>query len=250
MCLTTVFLPQFVDAEHGNYRLRRTSPCIDAAGWSATNAVIDLDGKLRMSGIAPDIGAYEYQYVFKPIPALALTATPAEVAAALSGSADDGLVKNITNAAQYVAYRQWALTVKDVDGISVAGTQTVKDSAYAWWSFALGTDKLLPGVLSSDAIRIESFGRAKETGKFEFVVSVADVGIGGGVTITDVNREAIIENLKNAIGVEGVAMLDGRSFSSDGIEVTFSVPIDGKARFVVTPPADMSNSFFMRVKMK
>ena len=242
--------PQFVDAEHGDYHLKQTSPCIDAAGWAATNAVMDLDGKPRVSGIAPDIGAYEYQYVASPIPELAPSATPADVATALSGSADDGLVANVTNAAQYAAYREWALAVKDVEGVSIAGAQTVKDSSRAWLSFALGTERLVPDVLTSDDIKIESFELTAEDGKFAFEVSIADVGIGEGVTITDANRDAIIGNIKKALGVEGATRLNESEFSSDNIEVTFDTPVDGKARFTAKPPANVGNSFFMRVKVK
>ena len=36
----------------------------------------------------------------------------------------------------------------------------------------------------------------------------------------------------------------------DQIDITFDAPVDGKARFTVTPPADADNSFFMRVKVR
>jgi len=242
--------PQFVDATNGNYRLLSTSPCIDAAGWAATNAVMDLDGNTRVSGIAPDIGAYEYQYAAEPIPELAANATPVEVAAALSGSADDSLVANVTNAAQYIAYREWALSVKNTNGVSGAGALMVKDSPRAWLSFALGADRLVPDVLTSDDIKIVSFEPMTEKGKFAFEVSIANVGIGEGVTITDVNREAIIGNMSKVLGIEGAAALEEGEFSPDNIIITFDVPSEGRARFIVTPPTDAGNSFFMRIKMK
>lgn len=248
--------PQFVDAEHGNYRLLPTSPCIDAAGWAATNAMIDLDGKPRVSGTAPDIGAYEYQNVVVPIPELAITATPAEVAAALSGSVDEDLAVNVTNATQYAAYREWALAVKDVDGISVAGAQMVKDSSRAWLSFALGADKLVPDVLTSEDIKIESIKPMGVDGIFALEVSIANVGIGCGVTITDANREAIMENMKKVLDVEGAARLDESEFSSSNVETTFDIPMDGKVRFRVRRRAGnnatwhVATSFFMRVKVQ
>ena len=40
------------------------------------------------------------------------------------------------------------------------------------------------------------------------------------------------------------------AFSSDNIDITFDTPVDGKAKFTVSPPADAGNSFFMRVKVK
>jgi len=53
--------PQFVDVASRNYRLLPGSDAIDAGtneAWMAT--ATDLDGNNRVSGSAPDIGAYEY----------------------------------------------------------------------------------------------------------------------------------------------------------------------------------------------
>ncbi len=53
--------PLFVDAAAGNYRLRRESPCINAATnhpWMA--GALDMDGRRRVRDGAPDIGCYEY----------------------------------------------------------------------------------------------------------------------------------------------------------------------------------------------
>ena len=58
------------------------------------------------------------------------------------------------------------------------------------------------------------------------------------------------ENLKKVLGIEGAATLSPSGFSSDNIDITFDTPLDGKARFTVSPPADAGNSFFMRVKVK
>ena len=54
--------PSFVDAAHGDFHLRKDSPCIDA-GDNAAPAVLadDFDGKIRPSGPFVDMGAYEYQ---------------------------------------------------------------------------------------------------------------------------------------------------------------------------------------------
>ena len=38
--------------------------------------------------------------------------------------------------------------------------------------------------------------------------------------------------------------------SSDNTEIEFDAPVDGKARFTVTPPADAGSVYFMRVKVK
>lgn len=95
-------------------------------------------------------------------------------------------------------------------------------------------------------MKIGSFSPTSTDGEFEFVVSVKDVNIGGG----SVAIETLKENLKKVLGVEGVARLDEIKFSPDNIEITFDAPVDGKARFTVSPPVDVGNSFFMRVKVK
>ena len=40
------------------------------------------------------------------------------------------------------------------------------------------------------------------------------------------------------------------TFSSDNIDITFDTPVNGKAKFTVSPPSDAGDSFFMRVKVK
>ena len=181
-----------------------------------------------------------------PIPELPLSATASDIVTALQGSADIRLTGNIKDVVTYSAYREWATTVKDVDGKNAAGKQTVKDSTRAWLSFALGADALIGRELSSGDVKIESFTLVSTEGKFEFIVSMNDVNIGGG----SVALETLKENLKKVLGVEGAATLSSGAFSSDNIDVTFDTPVDGKAKFTVSPPADASNSFFMRVKVK
>jgi predicted outer membrane repeat protein len=55
--------PLFVDGAGEDYRLQDESPCIDSAVASAipVNVTVDLDGKPRIVGSAPDRGAYEWQ---------------------------------------------------------------------------------------------------------------------------------------------------------------------------------------------
>lgn len=52
--------------------------------------------------------------VSDPIPELSATATASEVVTALEGSADAKLAANITTAAEYAAYRTWALGLEGV----------------------------------------------------------------------------------------------------------------------------------------
>ena len=187
-----------------------------------------VDGVTWMSGSVDD-----------PIPPVA---SDDDVAAALTGTADANVAANVANAAQYAAYRAWALSVTN----STITAQMIKESARTWLSYAFAADALIDKELTSDDVKIESFTPASTDGKFEFTVSVKDVNIGGG----SVAVEALKENLKKVLGVEGAATLSPDGFSSDNIEITFDAPVDGKARFTVSPPADAGKSFFMRVKVK
>ena len=178
-------------------------------------------------------------------PPLSEGATAADVESALSIGTDAGLT-NITDVAVYEAFRQWVDSVKGVDGTTAAGAQAVKDSTMAWLSFALGADRLIGRELKSEDVTIESFTPSQEKGAFELTVSVKDVDIGSG----SIAEETLKENLNKIFGVEGSKTLDQATFSADGVELIIEKPIDGKARFIASPPADAGNSFFMRVKVK
>ena len=124
--------------------------------------------------------------------------------------------------------------------------QMVKSSPNAWLSYALGASSLIEGELKSDDITISSFEPTGENSVFSFEVAIDNVNIGGG----SVAEAVLKENLKKVLGIEGAATLSPGAFSPDNIEITFDAPVDGKARFTVSPPADAGNSFFMRVNVK
>ena len=174
-----------------------------------------------------------------PIP---LVVSNDDLAAALAGTTDASLTVNVTNVAQYAAYRTWALSITN----ATTTAQMIKESTRTWLSYAFGADALIAKELTSDDVKIESFTPASTDGQFEFTVSVKDVNIGGG----SVEVETLKENLKKVLGIEGAATLSPGGFSSDNIDITFDAPVDGKARFTVSPPADAGSSFFMRVKVK
>jgi hypothetical protein len=55
--------PQFLDPSYGDYHLSANSPCVDAGDPALTlpSGARDLDSLPRLSGLAPDLGAYEFQ---------------------------------------------------------------------------------------------------------------------------------------------------------------------------------------------
>ncbi|HEV3229142.1 MAG TPA: choice-of-anchor Q domain-containing protein [Solirubrobacteraceae bacterium] len=63
--------PLFVDAPNGDYHQQAGSPTIDAGVADPLAGPVDLDGLNRVSGPAPDIGAYEHQVAapLNPVPA-------------------------------------------------------------------------------------------------------------------------------------------------------------------------------------
>ena len=182
------------------------------------------------------------------IPTLSTDAAPEDVVAALSGSVDVNLTANITNTTQYIAYRTWALALTN----GTVTAQTVKESVHAWLSYALGADALIEKEITSNDVQIVGFdvedggamGSSRPT--FAFEVAIDGVNIGGG----SVAEAVLKENLKKVLGIEGAKSLSSGAFSPDNIDITFNVPVDGKAKFTVSPPSDAGNSFFMRVKVK
>ena len=184
-------------------------------------------------------------------PELGPNATAAAVRSALSVGTDAGLTNNITDAAVYEAFRQWVHSVKDVDGTTAAGAVAVKDSTRAWLSFALGAGKLIGKDIASSDVRIVSFNVGKGGLEAEYPVFTLEVAIDGvEIGSGTVAQETLKANLKKVLSVEGTPALSPAQFSSDDIEVSFGAPVDGKARFTATPPADAGKQFFMRVIVK
>ena len=180
-----------------------------------------------------------------PIPALPADVAADAVAAALSGSRDARLAENIRYASDYAAYHGWVGGVTNAPGVDASA---VKSSPYAWLSFALGADRLIDRDILPEDVRIVSFdaGSGGSKGALSFEVAIDGVEIGGG----QVAMETLKANLKKVLGIEGSTLLAPEAFSSDNIEITFDAPVDGRARFSVTPPADAGNAYFMRVRVK
>ncbi len=160
--------------------------------------------------------------------------------------ADKGIAAHVSSVAEYDAFRAWA------NGNNLY-PPTVVDSKNTWLSYALGADALIGKEITSNDVQIVRFevldGGTMGTSRpasFALEVAIDGVNIGGGMVAV----ETLKENLKKVLGVEGAATLSPDGFSSDNIDITFDTPVDGKAKFTVSPPSDAGNSFFMRVKVK
>ena len=179
---------------------------------------------------------------FDAFPLLGESATMAEVAAALEGSMDVKLVENINTAAEYAAFREWAL---NFDGVTPG---EVKGSPNAWLSYALNTATLIAAAPKEGDIVIDTFESAATEGAFEFTVKIDGITVG---------ENALEANIKKVFDIEGAEKLvsDGAGFSSDNVEVNAAAPENGNVRFTVTPKGGALGttrpaSFFFRVKMK
>ena len=176
-------------------------------------------------------------------------ADDAAVAEAMSGFADAKVVGNVKTLEQYDAFRSWAYAAKLPNG-ALGGSQAAKEAPYAWQSFALGADKLIGKEITSRDVHVAALEVAGDGDRgapqFALEVAIDGVNIGGG----SMPEAMLKENLKGVLGIEGATSLSADSFSSDNVEIAFDAPENGKARFTVTPPADVDRSFFMRVKVK
>ena len=188
----------------------------------------------------------DLEIIYMPIPEVA---DDSKVAAALEGSADVKLVENIKTAAEYAAYREWALNLEG------ATPEEVKASSNAWLSYALNTDKLIIAAPKEGDVVIDTFESAANDGVFEFTVKIDGIKVG---------KEALEANLMKVFGIEGAETLasGGAGFSTDNVEVNTATPEGGNVKFSVTPKKrngelgmgngnwEKPDSFFFRVKMK
>ena len=212
----------------------------DFLGWTTmpSGNVVYADGQVVVDLTTRPNATFVLYAVWRLLSPMPEVANDSDVGVVMEDAADS-LKANVTSLAEYTAYRVWAENAMESE-------EAAKTSDKAWLSFALGADALIDKELTSDDVKIESFAPAPTDGKFDFTVSVKDVNIGGG----SIAEAVLKENLKKVLGVEGAKSLSSGAFSSDNIDITFGSPVNGKAKFFVSPPADAGNSFFMRVKVK
>ncbi len=235
----------YVESENGLAEIAYSDDCDESNEYESLATFNAIEGYIYhivVSGNESNMGTVVLNWSPQTDTPIPIVTQDSEIATALSGSADTNLTIKILDVEQYNAYRGWA-TALNVNNVS---TLAVKRSPNAWLAFALGADTLIWEELASGDVKIESFTPTPTDGKFEFSVSVKNVNIGGG----SVSETILKENLKKVLGIEGAKSLSAGAFSSNNIDITFDTPVDGKAKFTVSPPADAGNSFFMRVKVK
>jgi len=163
-------------------------------------------------------------------PALASTATAAEVEAVLGTAADSTLADNIAGVAEYEEFRVWARS---------AGAEDVKSSETAWMSFALATAGVIPAPQNGDLV-IDDVAVGAD-GKLEAVFSLDGVHVGA---------TASESRLKTVFGVEGASTPCRNEFSDSGTGLSLAPTGDGRVKATVVPPSNAGNSYFMHVKVK
>lgn len=199
---------------------------IGALALAAMSAsAVPVGVRLAMHGRASALEAASAAFPELPVDASAET-----VAEKLSVASDTALAENITDAETYADFREWATSV---------GASQVKSSATAWMSYALCAAGIVPapqeGDLSIDDVIVDP------DGNLEAVFSLDGASIGSA---------ALESRLKTVFGVEGAASLNESDFSDKNIGLSLEPTGDGRVKATVVPPADIGNSFFMRLKVK
>jgi len=215
-------------------------------GWTEVAYEIDSAGDHVLSWVylKDDYGsegsdcAWVDQVVWTPdpVPALGVAPTAAELAAALSGSADARLAEKLTDGTKYNDYRAWVDKIAGTDNVQ---RQAIKDSDQAWLSYALDLSEVLETAPMAGDLQIDALDATVEAGRYMLTVSVKDIAVGVGATAV---------NLADVFGVEGATVLDG-TFVTDAVSFTFGVPTDGKVKIIAGPKDTTTDSFFLKVKM-
>lgn len=164
-----------------------------------------------------------------------------KVATVLEGSADAKLVENIKTAAEYAAFREWALSLENV------ALEEVKSSPNAWLSYALNTEKLIVTAPKEGDIVIDTFETSSTDGVFEFIVKLKDIQVGDG---------ALEENIRKVLGIEGATDFENATFSTDLVEIKVVSVEKGNLKFTVEPnvvsdglKTSLPTKFFFRIKL-
>lgn len=179
---------------------------------------------------------YSVKY-YDPIPAIG-SAVAKNLKEALYDATDGRLKSLITTEEQYNSFRSWANGV--VGTLDMAQRQTVKDSSFAWLSYALDADSLITKTPEQGEVSIERFApNVDEAKAFDLDVAIDGISVGANATAA---------NLSEVFKIEGSTSPNG-TYSSDDVEVTFGTPSEGKVKCTARPKDATKTSFFMKVKM-
>ena len=174
---------------------------------------------------------------YDPIPVIG-SAVAKNLKEALYDAEDEQLKSIITTEAQYNNFRAWANGV--VGTSDMAQRQMVKDSSFAWLSYALDLDSLITKAPVQGEVSIGRFTpNADEAKAFDLDVAIDGISIGANATAA---------NLAEVFNVEGSTSPNG-TYSSNDVEVSFGTPSEGKVKCTARPKDTTKTSFFMRVKM-
>ena len=195
-------------------KLTLVQGALTASGLDVTKITFVTDGACQLPELPPD-------------------ATSDDVAEALAGAADSRLAENIADVAAYNAFRTWAQSVPGGDAAVLASTT-------AWTSFALDAASLLARQPTDDDLTVVSFAPSATAGRFDFVVSVKGVTVGGGATSA---------NLLRILGIEGATTLSPKDFRPENATVDLAAPSGGNVRLTVGPAAADAPAFFMRARV-
>ncbi len=174
---------------------------------------------------------------YDPIPIIG-SAVAKNLYEALYDAEDERQKSLITTEEQYTNFRTWANGV--VGTSDMAQRQMVKDSSFAWLSYALDADSLITNAPVQGELNIERFApNTDEVKAFDLDVAIDGIIVGVNATAA---------NLSEVFTIEGSTSPNG-TYSSDAVEVIFGTPNNGKVQCTARATDATKTSFFMRVKM-
>lgn len=177
---------------------------------------------------------HEVQY-YDPIPIIGSDVAK-NLNEALYDAADERLKSLIRTEEQYNSFRTWVNGV--VGTANMAKRQTMKDSSFAWLSYALDLNALLTKKPVQGDIHISDF-RKDEAKDATGIVSIDNISVGADATAA---------NLAEVFGVEGSATVDG-VYSADNVIVNAWSVENGKVLFSAKPKDGSLTEFFIKATM-